>query len=75
MSIRSDILEQFGLPDVPAFAIEKCTDPQGLLRIKFSCDGRVDNLCSIGVAAKLAQMLRDVDADLADQIEACLQEV
>ena len=76
MSIRSDILDQYGLPDGPAIAIERCIEPQqGLPRIKVSCDGMGDQLWSIGEAKKRAQRLRGVDDDLADRIEACLREV
>jgi hypothetical protein len=73
MTIRSEMLTAFGLPDRETFEIEPHRDDFGLWRIKVSHDGDPALLMDQGHATRLADAIRDIDRPLADQINACLQ--
>ena len=73
MLTRSEILEQFGLPDSAAFEMEPERDPHGIWRIKVSYEGGALGM-SQGHAAKLADVIRSVDQRLAEQVDACIAE-
>ena len=71
MLIRSEILEQFGLPDHATFEMEPERDPQGIWRIKVSYEGDALHMAQ-GHAARLADVIRSVDQRLAEQVDACI---
>ena len=75
MLTRAEVLEKFGLPDRAAFEMEPDRDPMGVWRIKVSYEGGVAKHMSQGHAAKLAAVIRSVDQNLAQQINACIAEV
>ncbi len=74
MLTRSEILEQFGLPDRAIFEMKPERDPTGIWRIKVSFEGGVAKHMSQGHAARLADVIRSVDKRLAEQVDACIAE-
>ncbi len=71
---RAEVLDKFGLPDRAVFEMEPERDPHGLWRIKVSYEGGVAIHMSQGHAASLAEAIRSVDRQLAEQIDACVAE-
>ena len=74
MTIRSELLEQFGLPDRATFKMKPERDPFGIWRIKVSYEGGAAQHLSPGFATRLADVIRSVDQRLAEQIDACIAE-
>ncbi len=74
MSNRAEFLDKFGLPDCDAFEMEPERDVHGIWRIKVSCEGHIARHMSQGHAAKLAEVIRSVEPNLAEQIDACIAE-
>ena len=74
MLTRSEILEQFGLPDRATFEMNLERDPHGIWRIKVSYEGGDALHMSQGHAARLADVIRSVDQRLAEQVDACIAE-
>ena len=75
MLTRAEVLEKFGLPDCAAFKMEPERDSQGIWRIKVSCEDGAARHMSQGHAARFAEVIRSVDQNLAEQIDACIAEV
>ncbi len=75
MLTRAEVLEKFGLPDRAAFEMEPDRDPMGVWRIKVSYEGGDATHMSQGHAASLADVIRSVDQNLAEQIDTCIAEV
>ena len=74
MTIRSEILEKFGLPDRATFEMKPERDPYGIWRIKVSYEGGAPLHMSQGHVIKLADAIRSVDQRLAEQVDACIAE-
>ena len=75
MPTRSEVLEQFGLPDSAAFEMKPERDSQGIWRIKVSCEADAARHMSQGHATRFAEVIRSIDQNLAEQIEACIAAV
>ena len=75
MLTRADILERFGLPDRPAFEMEPQLDIHGVWRIRVCHEDERPIFMSPGHLLRLAGEIRSVDPHLAEQIDACLEEL
>lgn len=70
---RKSVLERYGLPDRPVFEIEPYRDDHGLWRIKVGYEGAPTILLSLGLMQKLADEIRHLDGELAEQIDGAVE--